>query len=128
MTRRSRPAAMSAIWLPLIVGSWGHTHFFGASLESSAVDEWLPACPAIGIDFDSSSLDIVPLGLVAALSLAVSAGFIPVGDCAGIAGGVLAAGGGAVLETEGETSVAGGGDALSPQATSAAVAVTAISR
>ena len=72
----------------------------------------------------------VPFGLVAALSLAVSAGFVPVavGGGVGIAGGVLVAGGDGALETGGETLVCGGGDTLSLQATSAAAVAIAISR
>ena len=97
---------------------------------SSAVDDSLPACPDIGIDFDSCSLDIGAFGLVVALSLAVSAGFVPVAIDGGvdIAGGVPVAGGGGALETGGETLVCGGGDGLSPQATSAVAAAIAISR
>jgi hypothetical protein len=105
------------------------THFFGACLVSSAVDDSLPACPDIGIDFDSCSLDIFSPGLVAALSLAVSAGFVPVCGGVGIAGDVLAGASAGVLETGGTTLACGGGDdGLSPQATSAAAAVIAISR
>lgn len=105
-------------------------YFFGASFASSAVDDSLPACPDIGIDLDSCSFDIGPFGLVAALSLAVSARFAPVaidGDV-DVAGGVPASGGGIALETGGETLVCGGGDSLSPQATSAAAAAIVISR
>jgi hypothetical protein len=91
-------------------------------LESSAVDEWLPACPATGIDFDSCSLDMAPFGLVAAVSLAVSAGFVPVA----VGGGVGIAG--EAPETGGEGLVFGGGDGLSPQAMSAAAVTIAISR
>lgn len=89
-------------------------------MVSSAVDDSLPACPDIGIDFDSCSFDIFSLGLVAALSLAVSAGFVPVCGGVGIAGGALEAGGAAL--------VCGGGDGLSPQATSAAAVAIAIRR
>jgi hypothetical protein len=105
-------------------------HFFGVWLASSAVDDSLPACPDIGIDFDSCSLDIFSRGLVAALSRAVSADFAPApidGSVDG-AGGVLAAGDGGALETGGETLVCGDDDGLSLQATSAAAAVIAISR
>jgi hypothetical protein len=83
----------------------------------------LLACPAIGIDFDSCALDIVPFGFVAALSLAVSAGLVVVCGGVEIAGGMLAAGGGVALETAGETVV----DGLSPHATSAAAVAIAIS-
>ena len=105
-------------------------HFFGACLASSAVDDSLPACPDIGIDFDSCSLDIFSCGLVAALSRAVSAEFAPapIDGSVDSAGGVPAAGGGGALEAGGETLVCGGDDGLSLQATSAAAAVIAISR
>src|SRR5512141_777052 len=74
-------------------------HFFGACLASSAVDDSLPACPDIGIDFDSCSLDIFSRGLVAALSRAVSAGFAPapIDGSVDSAGGVPTAGGGEAL-------------------------------
>ena len=99
-------------------------------MASSAVDDSLPACPDIGIDFDSCSLDIFSCGLVAALSRAVSAGFAPapIDDSVDSGAGVAAAGGGGALEAGGETVVCGGDDGLSLQATSAAAAVIAISR
>lgn len=99
-------------------------------MASSAVDDSLPACPDIGIAFDSCSLDIFSCGLVAALSRAVSAGFAPapIDGSVDSAGGVPAAGGGGALEAGGETLVCGGDDGLSLQATSAAAAVIVISR
>jgi len=105
-------------------------HFFGACLASSAADDSLPACPDIGIDFDSCSLDIFSCGLVAALSRAVSAGSAaaPIDGSVDSAGGVPAAGSGEALEAGGETLVCGDDDGLSLQATSTAAAVIVISR
>ena len=99
-------------------------------MASSAVDEWLPACPDIGIDFDSCSLDILSCGLVAALSRAVSAGFAPapIDGSVDSEGGVPAAGGGGTLEAGGDTLVCGCDDGLSLQATSAAATAMTVSR
>lgn len=80
------------------------------------------------MELDSCPLDIVPFGLVAALSLAVSARFVAAGCGAGVAAGMLVTGGVGLLdETGGEPLVWGGGDCLSPQATSIAAAAIVIS-
>ena len=105
-------------------------YFFGACFASSAVDDSLPACPDIGIDFDSCALDIFYCVLVVALSRAVSADFAPtpIDGSVDTGGGVPVAAGGEALEAGGETLACGGDDGLSLQAASAAAEVIAISR